>query len=140
LNTRASIALALFVGRSMPQKQETGVGADVWVGAGGLARQLIRRDGLEDDVTNQGRVMVASLVGAFVGGLTGYLYLTDPGRRLRSQLEPRLDNAAREIARLRQTVVKAQAVYAEGWRSLSQVAGNSWQHAEWGSPRQTSPH
>jgi hypothetical protein len=87
-------------------------------------------------VTNQGRVMMASLGGALVGGVVGYLYLTDAGRRLRNQLEPRLDDAVREIARLRQTIGKAQAVANEGWRSLSQVAGNG---GEWGGPRQTSP-
>jgi hypothetical protein len=90
-------------------------------------------------VSNQGRVMMAGLSGAFVGAMVGYLYLTDGGRRLRGQIEPRLDDALREIARLRQTIGKAQSVAAEGWRSLNQVAGGGSQHGDWGRPRQTSP-
>jgi hypothetical protein len=91
-------------------------------------------------VTNLGRVMMASLGGALAGGLVGYLYLTDGGRRLRNQIEPRLDDTMREIARLRQTIGKAQSVAAEGWRSLNQVAGGTGQRSEWGSPRQSSPY
>ncbi len=82
---------------------------------------------------------MASLGGALVGALGGYFYLTDAGRRLRSQVEPRLDDAVREIARLRQTIGKAQAVASEGWRSLNQVTGGGSQH-EWGGPRQSSPY
>jgi hypothetical protein len=91
-------------------------------------------------VTTHRRVMMASLGGALLGGLVGYLYLTEAGRRLRSEVEPRLDAAAREIARLRRTIGKARAVYSEGWRSLSQVAGDSARHGEWGALRQSSPH
>jgi hypothetical protein len=85
--------------------------------------------------------MLASLGGALLGGVVGYLYLTDGGRRLRDQIEPRLDDTMREVARLRQTIGKAQAVASEGWRSLSQVAGGSVpQPGEWRGPRQASPH
>jgi len=91
-------------------------------------------------VSNQGRVMMASLAGALVGRVVGYLYLTDGGRRVRGQIEPRLDDALREIARLRQTLGKAQAVASEGWRSLSHIAGGSLQQGEWRGPRQTSPY
>jgi hypothetical protein len=91
-------------------------------------------------VTSQARVMMASLTGAVVGGVLGYLYLTDGGRRLRDQIEPRLDDALREIARLRQAIGKAQSVAVEGWRSLNQVAGGMGQRSEWGAPRQSSPY
>jgi hypothetical protein len=77
--------------------------------------------------------------GAVVGGLAGYLYFTESGRRMRSEFEPRLDDAMREIGRLRQTIGKAQSVAAEGWRSLNQLAGGEGQR-EWGTTRQTSPH
>jgi len=91
-------------------------------------------------VSSQGRVMMAGLGGALVGGVIGYLYLTDSGRRLRSQIEPRLDDTLREIGRLRQTIVKAQTVASEGWRSLHHIAGGSAPQADWSGPRQTSPH
>jgi hypothetical protein len=106
-----------------------------------VARELISIARLEADVTNQGRVMLSALAGAAVGAIVGWFYLTDAGRRLRGQLEPRLDDAMREIGRLRQTIGKAQAVASEGWRSLNQVAGGSSQQGgDWGGSRQTSPY
>ena len=90
-------------------------------------------------MSDQGRVFAAMLGGAVAGGVLGYLYLTAGGRRLRDQLEPRLDDALREIGRLRQTIVKAQSVAAEGWRSLADVTG-AGQRSEWGTPRQSSPY
>lgn len=91
-------------------------------------------------MTNErSRVLMAMMGGAVVGGLAGYLYFTESGRRVRSQLEPRLDEAMREIGRLRQTIGKAQSVAAEGWRSLNQLAGGEAQR-EWGGARQTSPY
>jgi hypothetical protein len=94
----------------------------------------------EEGVVRDGeRVLTAGLAGACIGALLGYLYLTAGGRRLRDQIEPRLDEALREVARLRQAITKAQAVAAEGWRSLNQVAGVN-PRAEWGTPRQSAPH
>jgi hypothetical protein len=84
-------------------------------------------------------MVMAMAGGAVVGGVIGYLYLTEGGRRVRSQLEPRLDEAMREIGRLRQTIGKAQSVAAEGWRSLNQLAGGEGPR-EWGTPRQSSPY
>jgi gas vesicle protein len=103
-----------------------------------VRRRRAWQSGEEANVTNRAHVFLASLAGAAVGALVGYLYLTDSGRRLRSQIEPRLDDAVREMARLRQTIGKAQAAAAEGWRSLNELAGNS-QRGEWGTPRQSSP-
>jgi hypothetical protein len=90
-------------------------------------------------VNDQKIVAVAALTGALVGGLLGYLYLTAGGRRVRDQIEPRLDDALTEIGRLRQTIGKAQAVAAEGWRSLGQLAG-SGRRTGWDSLRQSPPH
>ena len=90
-------------------------------------------------MNEQSRVLVASLAGAVVGALVGYLYFTGSGRRLREQIEPRLDECAREIRRLRSTVDKAQAVASEGWRALNELAGERPQGAQWSSQRQASP-
>ena len=90
-------------------------------------------------MNEQSRVLVASLAGAVVGALVGYLYFTGSGRRLREQIEPRLDECAREIRRLRSTVDKAQAVASEGWRALNELAGELPQGAQWSSQRQASP-
>jgi len=74
-------------------------------------------------VTEGSRVFLSALAGAMVGAAAGYLYLTDGGRRVRSQVEPKLDDAVREMRRLRGTAVKVQAAASEGWRSLRELAG-----------------
>ncbi len=74
-------------------------------------------------MNDQSRVLVASLAGAAIGALVGYLYFTASGRRVRAEIEPRLDDVSQEIRRLRSTVNKAQAVASEGWRSLNELIG-----------------
>ena len=69
------------------------------------------------------RVLMATLVGAVVGGVGGWLYMTENGRRVRDQIEPKLDDFMHEITRLRGTVEKARSAANEGWRSLNEVAG-----------------
>jgi len=94
----------------------------------------------EMTMSEQSRVFVASLAGAAIGGLVGYLYFTASGRRLRDQLEPHLDQFAHEIRKLRATVNKAHAVASEGWRSLNELIGERPQGAQWSSQtRQSSP-
>jgi hypothetical protein len=88
-------------------------------------------------VNDQTRVWAAALVGALVGAGIGWLYMTASGKRLRDQMEPRLDQALREVRRLGDTLNKAQAVASEGWRSLNQIAGEA--SREWRAPRQSSP-
>jgi hypothetical protein len=74
-------------------------------------------------MNEQSRVVAASLAGAAIGALIGYFYMTDSGRRLRDQVEPRMDDFLQEIRKLRATISKAQAVANEGWRSLNEVIG-----------------
>jgi predicted acylesterase/phospholipase RssA len=84
------------------------------------------------------RVLVASLVGAAIGAVIGYLYLTGSGRRLLEQAEPRMEDFLGEMRKLRSALTKAQAVAAEGWRSLSELAGDRDRSRsnEWGASRQ----
>jgi gas vesicle protein len=93
-------------------------------------------------MSEQSRVLGATLAGAAIGGLVGYLYFTASGRRVREDLEPRLDEFAQEIRRLRGTLAKAQAVASEGWRSLNELIGDRPPGAaQWssGQTRQASP-
>ena len=69
------------------------------------------------------RVLMATLAGAIAGGVWGWLYMTENGRRVRDQIEPKLDDFMHEITRLRGTVEKARSAANEGWRSLNEVAG-----------------
>lgn len=71
------------------------------------------------------RVLMATFLGAMVGGVGGWLYMTDAGRRVRDQIEPRLDDFMNELARMRGTVDKARSAANEGWRSLNEVAGGA---------------
>ena len=71
------------------------------------------------------RVLTATVIGAIAGGVWGWLYLTANGRRLRSQIEPKLDDFMRELANARGTVEKARSAANEGWRSLNEMAGTS---------------
>ena len=69
------------------------------------------------------RVLMATCLGAVVGGVWGFLYLTESGRNLREQIEPRLDDLIGEMTRVRSTVEKARSAANEGWRSLSDITG-----------------
>lgn len=71
------------------------------------------------------RVLVATCVGAVAGGVWGWLYMTDNGRRIRDQIEPKLDDLVNEIGRVRGTVEKARAAASEGMRSLNDVTGGA---------------
>jgi hypothetical protein len=81
----------------------------------------------EDDVDERSRVLTATVLGAIAGGVWGWLYLTANGRRVRSQIEPKLDDFMRELANVRGTVEKARTAANEGWRSLNEMAGGAAQ-------------
>jgi hypothetical protein len=66
---------------------------------------------------------MATIMGAVIGGVWGWFYLTESGRRVRDQIEPRLDNFMGELTRMRGTVEKARTAANEGWRSLTEMTG-----------------
>ena len=77
------------------------------------------------------RVLMATCLGAVLGGVWGWLYLTENGRRVRDQIEPKLDDVMRELTRVRGTVEKARSVANEGWRSLNDVTGSGGSQGRW---------
>ena len=81
----------------------------------------------EAHVDDRSRVLMATCLGAVVGGVWGWLYMTESGRRVRDQIEPRLDDFMNELTRMRGTVEKARSAANEGWRSLSDMAGATQQ-------------
>ena len=72
---------------------------------------------------DRSRVLMATVLGAIAGGVYGWLYMTENGRRLRDQIEPKLDDFVNEITKVRGTVEKARSAATEGWKSLSEVTG-----------------
>ena len=91
----------------------------------GALLTAVRRpsDDKEADVDDRSRVLLATFIGAVAGGTWGWLYMTQNGRRVRDQIEPKLDDFTKELARVRGTVEKARTAANEGWRSLSDIAG-----------------
>lgn len=69
------------------------------------------------------RVLVATCLGAVIGGAWGWLYLTENGRHVRDQIDPKLDDFVSELTRARRTIEKARTAADEGRRSLNEVAG-----------------
>jgi hypothetical protein len=74
-------------------------------------------------VDERSRVLMATFLGAVAGGVLGWLYMTESGRHVRDQIEPKLDDFMNELTRMRGTVEKARTAANEGWRSLNEVAG-----------------
>ena len=69
------------------------------------------------------RVLMTTVLGAVAGGIYGWLYMTEHGRRVRDQIEPKLNDFVSEITKVRGTVDKARSAASEGWRSLNEVTG-----------------
>jgi len=74
-------------------------------------------------VNERSRVLMATLLGAVIGGVWGWLYMTENGRRVRDSIEPKLDDFIGELTRVRGTVEKARTAANEGWRSLHEMTG-----------------
>jgi outer membrane lipoprotein SlyB len=82
-------------------------------------------------VEERSRVLLATILGAVAGGVCGWFYLTEAGRRTRRQIEPKLDDLIREFANVRSTVAKARTAANEGWRSLNEITGSGAQGGRW---------
>ena len=78
-------------------------------------------------------VLLSTLLGAALGGLAGYLYLTEQGRHVRGQIEPTLDGIVAELERARVTGRKVRKVAREGQRTLNDLVGEDRARAAWES-------
>jgi len=72
-------------------------------------------------VDERTQVFWASVLGAAVGGVCGWLYLTERGREVKSELEPFFDNVVDEIHQAQHTVDKARLAVVEGKRAIDGV-------------------
>lgn len=86
------------------------------------------------------KAVIATVVGAVIGGAAGYLFFTERGRQFRRQLEPALDDLARELNSFRGTVQRAAGVASEGWKLLNDALGEGGtQPSQFPGARQSSP-
>lgn len=69
--------------------------------------------GSETAVNDRTSILLSALAGALVGGCVGYLFLTEEGRRLREDLEPRLADLAADLDRARSMVKDATSGRAD---------------------------
>jgi hypothetical protein len=76
-------------------------------------------------VDERSKVLMMTFMGAVIGGVGGWLYMTENGRRVREQIEPKLDDFLGELTRVRGTVEKARTAANEGWRSLNEMTGGA---------------
>lgn len=83
--------------------------------------------------------VLATVVGAVIGGAVGYLFFTERGRHLRRQMEPALDDFARELNSFRGTVQRAAGVAGEGWRLLNDALGERGTQPRYPAAHQSSP-
>ena len=60
-------------------------------------------------MTDRSSILLSALAGAVVGGCVGYLFLTEDGRTLREDLEPKLASLVTEFERARAAVTTVQA-------------------------------
>ena len=67
------------------------------------------------------REVTATIVGALIGGAAGFLFFTERGRELRLQIEPALEDIAREVTGLRSSFQTASGVAVDGWKALNEV-------------------
>ena len=89
---------------------------------------------------NDKQALAATIVGAVIGGFAGYLFFTERGRAIRRQIEPAIDDIARELNSFRGTIHRAAGVANEGWKLLNEVAGEAGQPpARYPTSHQTSP-
>jgi hypothetical protein len=69
------------------------------------------------------RELAATVVGAVIGGVAGFLFFTERGRTARRQIETALEDFLRELIGFRNTVQKAAGVVNEGWNLLNDTFG-----------------
>jgi hypothetical protein len=81
-------------------------------------------------------VVLSALVGAAIGGLAGYLFLTERGRRLRHELEPRLQALGHDVAHLQGILARVRDLVLD---SLGSRGHRRTERPEWVEGEQAAP-
>ncbi len=70
-------------------------------------------------------VLIGLVAGAVAGGVTGWLMLTDDGRRLQARLKPQLQDLAGQALALRDSATRMQVAARESLRFAQDAAPRS---------------
>jgi gas vesicle protein len=70
---------------------------------------------------DRSRVALFMGLGALVGGLAGYLLVTERGRSVRQGLGPRLQAFIDEAEELAQAFDRTRRAVADGWKTFNQI-------------------
>ena len=70
---------------------------------------------------DRSRVLLSACLGAVAGGVAGYLFLTEEGRRVRERLEPGMDDMLREVRSLRSAADKARQAIGESLEAVEDL-------------------
>ena len=90
-------------------------------------------------MTQKSQAVAAAMVGGVVGAVAGYMFFTDQGRSWRRQLEPAIEDMARELAQFRGTLSRAMGVANEGWKVLNDAIGEQSGASHYPNPHQSTP-
>ena len=90
-------------------------------------------------MTDNSEALAATIIGAVIGGIAGYFLFTDRGRLLRRQMEPAIDDFARELNSFRATIEKAAGAASEGWKFLNEALSEGQQPPRYPTTHQTAP-
>lgn len=74
-------------------------------------------------MADNSRAIAATVCGAIIGGVAGYMFFTERGRSMRRSIEPALEDIVRELNSFRATMQKAAGVASEGWQLLNEAVG-----------------
>jgi hypothetical protein len=72
---------------------------------------------------DRSRVLTAAGVGAVLGGLWGWLYLTSGGGAVRGRVGPGLDRFVTDVAAARAEAEKAHAALTDARAAIKEVVG-----------------
>jgi gas vesicle protein len=71
----------------------------------------------------QSRALAASLTGAIIGGIAGYLLISEQGQATRRQLERSLVDFSRELNDLRRLIEESATVVGGAWTAIRSALG-----------------
>jgi gas vesicle protein len=69
-------------------------------------------------VTDQSRIALSVLAGAVIGGVAGFLMFTERGRQARAEIQPQLEELAREMQNLQELAMRVRATATDSWKQM----------------------